>query len=135
MSDKAKIRLRRRIAFPACLAKVTVLLDDQKIGTIGNGKEEVFEVEPGQHAVKLKHSLPITLDFESGAETKLECGIKTLYYKVLLGAFCLGVAMMCVGFAARVTEQWMYLPAFVPAIVAGIYLSKPGAVWYLKKVD
>ncbi len=135
MIEKSTIRLRRKAAIPAAFAKLTILVDDQTIGTIGNGKEEVFDVGPGQHVVKLKHSLPLTLDFETGREIKLECGIQNKALVLVIGLGLVGGLILILGTAFGVNHTVSLGIAMIPMVIVGIVSSKPGVMYYLKKVD
>lgn len=76
----ATLVIERKKAFVACLRKAKVLVDQEEIGFVANGKSESFSISPGPHSIAVKLGAsscrPLNIDAVEGQETKLKCAIK-----------------------------------------------------------
>jgi len=66
----------------------TVLLDDQPVGKIGNEQVRVFEVEPGEHRlrirfVELRKSKELRMSLKDGEERQFLCGANGIGWPTL----------------------------------------------------
>ena len=66
----------------------TVLLDDHIVGKIGNEQVRVFEVEPGQHRlrirfVELRKSKELRMSLKDGEERQFLCGANGIGWPTL----------------------------------------------------
>jgi len=69
----------------------TVVLDDHPVGKIGIGQVRVFEVEPGEHRlrmrfVRLRRSAELRLSLEEGEERQFLCGTNGIGWPTLRAA-------------------------------------------------
>lgn len=91
------IRLKRAPRFIYSFRKFSVFIDGKKVGTIGNGKEEFYDVPSGQHSVKIRvgwcNSHEQMVDLQPGQEAQLECGsaLGASYYAFIAVVFVLVV--------------------------------------------
>lgn len=72
------IILKRNNQWANRIRKYKIILNNQKIGTISNDKEEFFEVKPGQHELFLKidwtRSNKYQFTIKEGQTINLVCG-------------------------------------------------------------
>ncbi len=66
----------------------TVLLDDHPVGKIGNEQVRVFEVEPGEHRlrirfVELRKSKELRMSLKDGDERQFLCGANGIGWPTL----------------------------------------------------
>jgi hypothetical protein len=66
----------------------TVLLDDHPVGKIGNDQMRVFEVEPGEHSlrirfVELRKSKELQISLKDGEERQFLCGANGIGWPTL----------------------------------------------------
>jgi hypothetical protein len=66
----------------------TVLLDDHSAGKIGNGEVRVFDVEPGEHRLRvrfvgLRRSREMRVSLKEGEERQFLCGTSGLGWPTL----------------------------------------------------
>jgi hypothetical protein len=73
------LRLLRKGNPIYCIRKFGVIVDDQKVGAIANGAEEVFQLTPGSHNVRIKvswcKSKTVPIMVRPGETVNLECGV------------------------------------------------------------
>ena len=91
MAGMASIRIERRPTPWVDRARAyKVAIDGERMGSVGFGQEQVFEVAPGRHQVQLHidwcRSRPVEVDVAEGAEVRLACSgrnaVAALYWMV-----------------------------------------------------
>jgi len=136
MSATGSLKIVRKANLAACARRLDVLVDGKKIGNVGNGKEEYFELSPGKHIVQVKllaKSEPLDMDFPADSSVELECGISPRFWPRTLAIF----AMVLL---------WQFGKHFVPGLVASIVIVllivwaivasfRAGGTYYLKRVN
>lgn len=127
------LKLQRKSSFVYGLRKFGVFVDGQKIGAIGNGKTEVFELPPGRHNVFIKvswcKSKQIDLDVADGDVKELECGTP-------LGLWYVGVIFACVmlmNFTEGIVKFIVCLLVMVLGIVGTVMTFQPNKYIYLSE--
>ena len=70
-------------------SKFTLFVDNNKLGTVSNGKTESFKISPGAHAIYIKgafwsKSKVIEIQALAGRRMSFECGIAKSYIVLLL---------------------------------------------------
>jgi hypothetical protein len=126
-----------------------VIIDGQKIGTLGNGEELSFDLIPGEHTVQIEAGTmgspePLHINLAPNTSAALECGISQQYCQSALkrsGTILAGVAL-----AAFFVNGLKYLfISFLMLAVASITFFtvsvliitiefQPGKTYFLKNV-
>ncbi len=139
MSDTGTIRLVRKANFAASLRKLNVVVDGKKIGNIANGKQESFELDSGRHTVQVKLLLgseSLDVDLNPGDSAHFECGISSGFWTRLVVLFILfalsNAAKACL---PPLGTLLMYLLLVIASIWILVLTFKPGAIYYLKRID
>jgi hypothetical protein len=72
----ATLTITRKSAFSAMLREAAILVDDQKVGVVGNGKSIEVSIAPGQHAIQTRmdwmQSPPLELNAVAGQRYSAE---------------------------------------------------------------
>jgi hypothetical protein len=117
MSDKATIRVFRRANFFGYLHNFNLFVNDEKIATIGNAQESVFDVPAGKHRLFVQFGFggktkPIDVNLAPGELKSLECSVNKTPLLLLPLAYC-GL-LICNYTGAKIT--------FIGLILASIFL-------------
>ncbi len=132
-SDMSAIRLSRKSNLVYCVRKFGVFIDGQKIGSIGNGQTETFQVAPGRHRMFMKVSWCKSKEFEfdiaSGDTKEMECGTPLgLWYVALVT-----ILVCSVMFTHGLIKFGVSMITFVLGIIATIATFQPDRYVYLKE--
>jgi hypothetical protein len=134
-----RIKLCRRFNLAAMARKLDVVVDGTKIGNIGNGQDQSFEVAPGRRAVEVKlwsRSELLNLDLLPNKSIELECGVSNQFW---IRAILLAQVGF-LGYCAKHVLPGYTLPILGVAVFALIVVCtslnfKRGGTYYLKRVD
>lgn len=137
MADIGRIRLLRKSNFAAIARKLDILVDGKKIGNIGNGQEETFEVAPGRHIVQIKlmaRSQVVDIDVPPNGSLDLECGIPSHYWTRTLAGL---VGVLFIFSTDCKTLVGLAIAVVLLAILAylAVVTWRDGGTYYLKKID
>jgi hypothetical protein len=89
MNEEATIRVRRRWNWMNALGKISLFVNDKTIGAVGNGKEELFKLPPGDHTIVYTGSGwskngKIAVSLAPGEIKTFECGITVQSWLVFI---------------------------------------------------
>ena len=140
MLDEATIKIHRRWNFSASIQPFYLVVDDQQVGKIANGKIESFSLAQGHHSIFIRGTFggkTQKIDFNVGAgETKFfECGVPSTYR---LSFVFLLIYFAVVSFVLRSPDEHNYLRTgafFLAILFAAIATFKSGSCYYLKEVQ
>ena len=138
MGNTATIKLIRRSSLAAGGRRLDVLIDGKKIGNIGNGKEEKFELGPGQHSVQVKlmsRSELIDLDLASNSYVELECGIAQNFWTRNLPMASAFIVWYATG--RRLDGIWLGIvgTCVIVFLLIAMFNFRPGGTYYLKRLN
>lgn len=144
-NSDTRIKLRRKSCIAGCFDKIDILVDGEKIGNIANGKEQRFEVTPGQHAVQVRVALPfgaqkskpIDFDLSPNGSIELECGIspQSTMRWLLFGL----LGLLTLFWSDGLTRIGLEPLAYITILLWGLWCTyadlKRGGSFYLKKLN
>ena len=103
--------------------KFDIVIDDQKVDSIGNGKEKTIPVTPGQHSVELRVSWVIksqiqTVTIAPGESILLQCGCPMSIWPFLLIGVGTGVACSKIEVLCGYTFKLLFLIVFLVGTIS-----------------
>jgi len=142
MTEEATIKIRKRRNLTDFFLKFHLFIDGKEIGTICNGKEELFRVSPGGHSISILSSWggffghrtkKIDITLAPSDSKSFECG--TVPWNWLPGMIV--PVLLCI-FLCSLNSQWLRVTLAFTMLGAGFVVlfvdSKPGSVYYLKEI-
>jgi hypothetical protein len=136
MSSPGLLKVFRKSNLAAGLRKFDLLVDGNKIGNIGNGKQESYEVASGRHTVQVKLGLGsrsemLDIEVNPNSSLELECGISPTFWVRNLLFFAILVGLMI--FKTNIAHDVFVAMVLVLGIVSLLANYKPGATYYIKR--
>jgi len=139
----ATIIVRRKSSWIGMLRAFKLYVDDKKVGTVPNGREQIFTVTAGRHKIDMTGSLwskteILDIDLQPGQVITFECGVMTkrlyLCLAIWLGWHLASPAVkhMPGGFAVGLGISMMLM---VMWIVYFALTFKRGTMYYLREIE
>jgi hypothetical protein len=139
MTEGGVLKVARTKNVAAGLRRLDVIVDGQKVGSIGNGEEQTFDVSEGTHSVEVKlgfgsRSEVVDVYVASGSTSELECGISGAFWQRNLAIVAV-VLMIVAGGKAFVHSPVGMIIILLAAVFSLVTNYKPGSTYYLRKKD
>lgn len=137
MAEAGLVKVVRTKNVAAGLRRLDVLVDGQKVGSVGNGEEQTFSVPEGRHSVEVKlgfgsRSEVVQVDVVPGEANALECGIARGFWIRNLAILAVLMSIVAGGKSFVHSPVGMIIISLL-AVVSLLTNYKPGSTYYLRK--